>query len=835
MDDILNDFVAEATESVSQLDIIMLELENNPQNSDKIQEAFRVLHTLKGTSGFLGLNRLQTISHAAENLLGRMRDGAIEAQGEVINTLLITNDRLKMILTNIEKTGGEGDSDDQPILKTLHDLANPPQASEVSEKTKVDMPSVPVIGGENLADKNDAKAEVSPKPLPAIRIHVESLDNMVNLVTELVLVRNQLLSFSKSEVTPESNQVQQNCFNSINHLTSHLQEQIMKMRLQPISQAWTQVPRMVRDLCNTLGKKIELTQIGEETELDRQIIEMIKDPLVHMIRNSADHGVELPDDRVKAGKSPKGLITLKAYQEGNYVFVEVIDDGRGLDPEKLKEKILEKGLATASELSGLSAEDINAYIFAPGFSTASAVTNVSGRGVGMDVVKSNIEKLGGSITIFSTPGYGTRFRIKIPLTLSIISTLIVAHGPNRFAIPQANIVEVMRLKSATTKLRQLNNKPVVEYNNSLIPLYSLKEVLALEDVSEKYLVVIHSDTAIYALQVAEIHAIQEIVIKPLNKATNVHQYFSGATLLGDSSVALILSPSGFAPKSDNNHQIYVSPKIDRPDPKTLLLTFRCNDVLKAVPLALISRIDLLPRDALSKIGQQDVVVYDEKLVPLSYLAHIDDDQDSVSVLILNHHDRMVVLAISEILDVVISEIQVDIQRTDDKTLGSFLLKGQPISIIDCEAYLKETLVNWEDHSVEINSSRGRLLLVEDSNFFRNLMLPVLKIAGYEVVDFGCAKDALTFLEKDQDFDAIISDIFMPDMDGCAFVQELKSRGGFDRVPKIALTALDSDRDKERIYLAGFDSHVIKSDQQSFLHTLSHILKTHNANEALNDQ
>lgn len=436
MDDLLADFLAETNESLADLDVALVKLERVPDDQDTISLIFRLVHTIKGTCGFLGLARLERVAHAGEDVLGRVRDGKLAATPTIVSLVLAALDRIKHIVSALAVSGTEPAGNDQLLIDQLNAVADgraPTDQPEAEEEAQASG----VVAEPAAIEAVVAEATVANQ---TIRVTVDVLEDLMTLVSELVLTRNQLLQLARGqENSPLAVPLQR-----LSQITSDLQEGVMKTRMQPIGNAWNKLPRLVRELGRELDKQIELVMLGAETELDRQVLELIKDPLTHMIRNSADHGLEAPAQRRAAGKSETGRITLNAFHDGGHIVIEIGDDGRGLSVERIRAKVLANGLATEAELAAMNNNQIHSFIFRPGFSTAAEVTAVSGRGVGMDVVKTNIERIGGTVDLKSVAGQGTTFTIKIPLTLAIASALIVEASGERFAIPQISVVELVR-------------------------------------------------------------------------------------------------------------------------------------------------------------------------------------------------------------------------------------------------------------------------------------------------------------------------------------------------------------------------------------------------------
>ena len=583
LDELVKEFLVESYENLDQLDRDFIVLEQDPTNEEILARIFRTIHTIKGTCGFLGFEKLEKVSHVGENLLSRLRDGELVLNPEITSALLTMVDAVRQMLACIESTAQDGEDDYPELVATLtrlHDNESPADSSTASTETpdsadSLDPPEAADAPQPVSADPPQAAAETSPAPpaqsngRPAaktaatgeqppatsvsdstIRVDVRLLDKLMNLVGELVLTRNQVMQYTLSQQDTAFGATSQR----LNLITSELQEGVMKTRMQPIGNVWSKFPRVVRDLAVACGKRIRVEMEGKETELDKTIIEAIKDPLTHLVRNAADHGVEDPEVRMANGKPAEGCLRLHAYHEGGQVNIEISDDGGGIDPEKIKAKALEKGLIAQENAERMSDREVGNLIFLPGFSTAAQVTNVSGRGVGMDVVKTNIEKLGGTVDVQSVLGKGTTFKVKIPLTLAIIPALTVTSGGSRYAIPQINLLELVRLEGehAQASIERIQGAPVYRLRGNLLPLVFLNHELGLDPSSvedEQHIaniVVLQADDRQFGLVVDAINDTQEIVVKPLGKILKGLSAFAGATIMGDGRVALILDVLGLA-------------------------------------------------------------------------------------------------------------------------------------------------------------------------------------------------------------------------------------------------------------------------------------------------
>jgi two-component system chemotaxis sensor kinase CheA len=861
MDDLLAEFLTETNESLAELDLALVKLEQTPDDKGTLSLIFRLVHTIKGTCGFLGLPRLEHVAHAAENVLGRVRDGELAVSTGVITIVLSALDQIKSIVSSLGATGVEPAGDDLGLIEALNRVA----AGEA--------PLAPAGHGSiaEPADLHPADLH-APEPQPAdapasdgvaapqtIRVSVEVLEELMTLVGELVLTRNQLLQISRNQ----GNTAFSPPLERLSHIASDLQDGVMKTRMQPIGNAWNKLPRLVRELAKDTGKKITLDMQGQDTELDRQILELMRDPLTHMVRNSADHGLEMPDVRRAAGKSETGRITLSACHEGGHILIEVADDGRGLDVARIRAKVLSQGLATESELAVMSEAQIRHFIFRAGFSTAAAVTSISGRGVGMDVVRSNIERIGGAIELTSTLGKGTCFTIKIPLTLAIVSALIVQACGERFAIPQISVMELVRVGdaadtigdstsaggdggssssgSSNLAIEYIGPTAILRLRDRLLPLVSLGALLQMEGADSDgrvpaaaTVVVTAVGSGLLGIVVEEVFDTEEIVVKPVAPILRHVSMFSGNTILGDGSVIMILDPNGVArsagvsaSRDTRDVQEHVSTG-SRSDEQMSLLLFRAGGEanLRAVPLSLVARLEDIPRDRIETSSAGFVTQYRGKLMPLVAVegagapAEVDDTQP---ILVFAEGGRSMGLMVDTIVDVVHDRLRVELGSSTPGLLGTAVIAGQAADVLDTAFWLNRAWKDWLDDQPAPTAHKRRLLLVEDSDFFRHLLVPCLDTAGYDVTSAASAEEALKLREASLAFDAIVSDIEMPGMDGLDFARRVRSGGIWADLPMIALTGKTGHADVERGRAAGFTDYVAKSASAELLASLRECL------------
>jgi two-component system chemotaxis sensor kinase CheA len=878
MDDLLADFLTETTESLSELDVALVKLERAPDDAATLSLIFRLVHTIKGTCGFLGLPRLERVAHAGENVLGKLRDGALTATPDVVTQVLTALDRIKLIVAGLAATESEPPGDDSELIAALDRTVsgNPPAAAKapapppkaaapapapiavaaekpIAEPTPAPVeppqavpqaaepapPQAPEPAAPVHAEAAAAQSETTPAQ-QTIRVTVDVLEDLMTLVSELVLTRNQLLQLARTQ----ENSAFAVPLQRLSHITTDLQEGVMKTRMQPIGNAWNKLPRIVRDLAREMNKKIELVMNGAETELDRQVLELIKDPLTHMVRNSGDHGLETPAERRAAGKPDTGHITLNAFHEGGHIIIEIADDGRGLAVDRIKAKALANGLATEAELATMTDAQIHRFIFRAGFSTAAVVTAVSGRGVGMDVVKTNIERIGGSVDLKSVQGQGSTFTIKIPLTLAIVSALIVESGGERFAIPQISVVELVRAQRTHARrnsgndsmIEQINDTPVLRLRDRLLPLINLNELLRLGEASTEddaaHVVVAQVGASMLGIIVDRVFDTEEIVVKPVAPILRDITMFSGNTILGDGSVIMILDPNGIARATGIGASGESKARTDasatdtlRSNETTAMLLFRAgSDAPMAVPLGLVARLEDIPRDKIETSCGQPVTQYRGKLMPLVALDGVNHtDRTHQPVLVFTDRAHSMGLMVDEIVDVVEDKLEIELSGARPGLLGTAVIAGKSTDLIDTGYWLTQASQDWFHGSSRRERAQPRLLAVEDSDFFRQLLVPTLAAAGYQVTAASSAAEALRLREAGVMFDVIISDIEMPDMDGYDFARAVRAGGPWASLPMIALSAHADSSDVETGREAGFTDYVAKFERTALMDSLAQCL------------
>lgn len=932
MDDLLNEFLEETNESLTKLDQEFIELEKDPENIEIVGSIFRVMHTIKGTSGFLGFERLQKVAHAAENVMDKVRGKKIPVSSDMVSLILEAVDAIKSLVEGIENSGSEPEQDYTELAKRLNDFASSDGGTKAVATPKkvavnktpdldeaIDFDPIPADYAEKEAAKKktpDLDGEIDFEPIAAdyadskdieaaksqdleaalkgegavakisdegkkkaieagiktienndkkqgkvtvqqsVKVNLDVLENLMQLTGELVLTRNQILQLRRTVANNLGNDFS-NSVQRLSLITSELQEGILKTRMQPIETVWAKFPRIVRDLARDLGKKAELKMIGEQTEIDRQMIDAIRDPLTHMIRNAVDHGLEKTEERVAAGKNESGTVTLSAHHEGGHIVIKITDDGKGINVERVKKKAIENGLATEKEVAAMSERQIFQFIFKPGFSTAEKVTSVSGRGVGMDVVLTNIQKIGGSAEIDSAPGKGSEFSIKLPLTLAIMPVLTIMSAGEIYAIPQIRVSEIVRAEiprnkknnfkkdeSKLHKIETINDKPVLRLRGKIISLVSLSEVLGLRDKGdlgkENFIVICDIGSSIFGIMVDKVFQTEEIVVKPKSSLIKNLDVYSGSTILGDGSVILIIDPNGLLKQSgisiitkDKNEN-----KVDKifDEEEINFLMFKtASKTPKAIPLELISRLEEIDYSKAEVSGGSKVVQYRGGLMKL---ISIDEE---LAVPESGVHDTIVFadrghilgVIVSSIMDIVRQKMEIKSPSLKEGIIGSMVMEGLTTDVIDVSYYLSKNFTEWLGHA-ESNKTEGEMvaeaarkhvLLVDDSSFFRKFMRPVILAANYRVSTAEDGQEGLEILQKyGSEIDIVISDIDMPKMNGVEFVKAAKADHHISHIPFVALTSHEEDDFDQDIKDMGFEQLVTKSNRNKVVAMITEILK-----------
>ena len=761
MDDLIKEFVVESVENLDRLDSELVKLETDPSSQELLSSIFRTIHTIKGSCGFLGFSKLEKVAHAGESLLSLLRDGKLSLSPEFTSGLLSMVDAIRVMLGEIQTTEQDGTETYPELIETLIKLQSQGQAPRSKAAADVPLPKETSKKRQGDSPKENPAKSVTPASVPAesvpaqakaaapgspeasipstaapdesqaaqhpteesrsknaasetIRVDVRLLDRLMNLVGELVLTRNQITQFSARQSDANLLGPSQ----QLNLLTSELQEEVMRTRMQPISNVFDKFPRVVRDVAMAQGKQVLIEMEGKSTELDRSLLEAIKDPLTHIVRNSVDHGIESPEKRVARGKRAEGHLKLRACHEGGQVLVEISDDGAGIDTARVKSKAIERGVISAQQAGQMSEAEILNLIFLPGFSTAEKITNLSGRGVGMDVVKTNIDRVNGTVDLQSNFGKGTTIRIKIPLTLAIVRAVIIQSNGKRFAIPQVNIQELVRLDAerVRTEIESVHGVPVYRMRGRLLPLIYLSEELKLRtqpgsqaDPNDEAIniVVLQANDHPFGLVVNEINDSEEIVVKPLSKQLRGIKTFAGATIMGDGKVALILDVVGLAQTAnvfseardealaEKTAEVLAGETQNQAEKQTFLLFAGPDDSRMAIPLSTVARLEEFPAKNVEKSGDEWVVQYRGKILPLLRLDVVLEERrervrharktvevDPLQVLVCHDEGRTLGIVVDRILDIVEDRAEIKSPATREGILFAVVINERVTELID---------------------------------------------------------------------------------------------------------------------------------------------------------
>lgn len=868
LDDILlNDpemveaFVAEANEHLESIEDDFLALERQKDNPEQAQldKVFRAIHSVKGAAGFLGLSKMSKLAHVMEALLTKMRSGKILPETEYIDSLLAGVDLLSTMLKDISK------SNDVNITLVHDQIITLTEQEATSLRPKPRNEEKKAEEGEEEALSHQGKSlDISN----TVRISIDILDKLMVQAGELVLIRNQhMLSIDEADATSRS------IAHRLDLITSELQETIISTRMQPVGKVLDKFPRVVRDLSKALNKQINLTITGSNAELDKTILESLTDPLTHIIRNSCGHGIETPEERVRAGKPKTGYISISAYHEAGRVNIKITDDGRGIDVHKIRKKVLEKGLKTEADLEQMTHQDLLHLVFLPGFSTMDKADDVSGRGVGMDVVKTSIEKLGGSFDFESAAGVGTTILLRLPLTLAIIPSLIVASGAYLYAIPQVSLVELVSLydEEILSRIERADDQEIYRLRGRLLPIVRLSEILARpklftrEDRSEiaethyrkaKELVraqkeggalqindslnfvVLKVGNNHYGLIIDQIVGTEEIVVKPLHPAIKSLGIYSGATIMGNGKTALILDVGGIARHAGitlADRIMEEREKEFRTEELQTVLLFKSGPKEQfALSLPLIRRIEPFMIKNIEQIGNREYLTVDgvsTQIIRLHNVLNVTPvvEQEKMYLILPRHLKRPIGILMSGFIDVVDTNVKLDeTSYQEEGLLGTAIINDTMTLFIDIYRMVEKFAPgsgikkDFVFDRGKAEKKRPKILLLEDVAFFRQLIKGYLEDEGYEVKAVQNGQVGLDSIEAES-FDLIVSDLEMPIMDGWDFMQNVRNSLKISDVPAIALTSLDTDDAKVRAVKTGYNYYEVKLDRESFLRTVANAL------------
>lgn len=826
--DLPQEFYSEVNESVERISQGLLKIEGTEVNKETIDSIYRDIHSIKGAVQLFGLQVAGTLAHAMENSLEGIRSSSAATfmEGHV-STLLLCLDLIGQTIQmpNSPEMAREADFM-VTLLKPFSENA-PVVAAPVLEVVK----AAPLVAA--------APSETAEKGDSTIRVQVSLLDRLMTLMGEMVLVRNQVLQYSNKCEDLEFLNLSQ----KLDVVTSELQEETMKTRMQPIGNILSKFQRVVRDLSGSLNKKINLNLIGVETELDKSLIEAVKDPLMHIVRNACDHGIETPEDRLNTGKSENGTITIKAYHEGGQVIVDITDDGKGLSREKLLKKAIDKGIVNPDKAQDMKDRDVQALIFAPGFSTAEKVTNVSGRGVGMDVVKSNIERIGGLVEISSQEGSGTRITLKIPLTLAIVPAMIIRSNEDRYAIPQVKLVELVRVERKSIEL--LQGQAVYRLRGNILPLLNLKEILSVSEAENEEeesfnIVVLNSENHLFGMIVDEILDTADIVVKPLARFLKPISIYSGATVLGDGRVAFILDILGIAQKhlgtrgqsAERSHSDKYNSQSNELELREYVLVGISSTTKHAIPLSVVNRMEEFKTSSIEYSGVQRVVRYRGAILKIVNLNEVLGypqtwaQTELTQIIVVKIEDQTFGIEVDQIIDVLSTRDYFDESvSTHDAISGNLVTQNEIIVVVDVEKIYEMTQTKKKEVLTSISGTGRKILLVEDTESIRNKVCQDLEEQGFEVTTAFDGMEGLKKLAENKcNFDLIISDIEMPRMNGYEFAKKVRTIDRMREIPIIAFTTKNTAADLEVAKKAGFTSFLEKAKVKVLPLLISECLK-----------
>lgn len=840
--DIYTGFVEETSEQLQDVEDLILNMEHSLGNDDHINVIFRIMHNIKGAAGCFAFENLTRIAHLAESLLGQLKDGKRSASQELTDSLLEVVDIIKQMFA---------DDDDQVVgnEKVIRQLQMLVDSSDRRTEAHLDEPSTK---GSDQADEAAPQTTVmtpastvasakKKEPLQqSIRLPVMVLDELLELIGEVVLGRNQLLKGNRD------NPVFSGLSNSITKLHRH----VIQTRMQPVGTVFQRYNRMMRDLSLQTDKKIALTIEGDEIELDRTLLEKLSDPLTHLLRNAADHGLETTDERIAAGKPTEGNISLRAYLETGQIIIEVQDDGKGMDENRILAKAFDMGLVTTEQVSTFSREEILGLVFLPGFSTKDQANELSGRGVGMDVVKTNLESLGFSLEITSKPGKGTCFSARMPQTQaivnsSVISALIIGHSGYQIAIPETAVSEMFTLtkEQLKTELSTVNGQQIIRFRGSSMPLLSLSGSLSSATEAQPgrrgrgLFIMIQFKKSVFAIQIDEILGTEEIVVKRLPQLLKSRRLFEGATILSGGAVAMILNINGlveqsglrFEQQSIRNLQSIAEKSLAEESNEVLLLQL-ANQEQVALPLDLVAGIHKISHQDIQRLGHQEYAQINGRNLQLVRLDQFLDctaiePRDSYFIVETQQESPVGILGCRLTGHINFSDASALSEAAEEGILGYFYWENKLITLLDLHGLRQARQVT---ESVKIEDSllhSCRLLLVEDTLFYRHFLLKFFQALGFhQIISVSNGIEALeTISAETENYDLIISDIEMPVMGGLELAATLKSDPKYRDIPLLALTGLNQESDRQKALEAGFDKFELKLNKKNILSSVEGLL------------
>ena len=931
-EEVLQLFVEESREHLAGIEDDLLAMESmDGLDEDLVNRVFRTLHTIKGGAGFFDLINLQNLAHSMENLLDLIRKDELDTTKYIVSSLLAGADTVASMVDNLDASNDYDISEhlavfdgilkgetapeaaapaasDEPAASAAEDQAvveeEPAEAEPVAEEVspvaeqevaapepqaEVSAPVAPAAKAVAETTKPDAAAKAAPAKAAAsssgdqsIRVHLSLLDRLMELAGELVLTRNALIQ----SVETGDPALLQPAAKKVDAITSQLQRAIMSTRMQTIDIVFSKFRRIVRDLSGQLGKQINLEILGEDVELDKTIIEALGDPLTHLVRNSIDHGLETPAQRKAAGKPPFGQLRLHAFHEAGQVVIEVSDNGAGIDPQRIAAKAIEKGMVSEEEIARMSEKDIVRLIFQPGFSTAEEVTDISGRGVGMDVVRQNLAKVGGVADIESVLGSGTTIRVKLPLTLAIIPSVLVGISTENFAIPQVNVVEMVGLAPDEIKgrVQHVGGVAMLRLRGELLPLIELSDFFGITQTyhdnetgnlsserrdrladrrendkpeeavanargglerrenaeSSVNIVIVAAGAFKYGIRVDELHESAEIVVKPLGRHFRGSNEFSGATILGDGTVALILDVDGVrmlsgaseSQQAESDMRTRETEETRDVDSCSILIIQHAEDEVYAVPLQLVARIERFSTSDLQDVGDRKAISYRGGILPLISLEGIISSQSldvggtEFYVIVYTVGNEEIGLMASDIRDIVDYKDTID-NRTHKRAgiAGSMIVNGEILQFLDLYGILELDDPEWTEHLIGgAEETDLTVLLVEDSPFFQSQMKKEIEAAGFIVLTADDGLLGLDMLSSHPEISMVLTDIEMPNMDGLEMVRAIKAKPEYASLPLVAVTSLAGAAAEQKGLDAGVDEYQIKLDREQLVDVCRRLAK-----------
>lgn len=863
-DEIKQLFIDESLEGLQRSERLLLDAEEGRTRPDLVDVLFRDFHTIKGTSALLGYDRIASLGHAAEDLMSRLRDKSIDARPHHFARMVEVIDTLRMMIESIRDANTEGTAEVEPLVKLLREdlergndapaeapapkATAPAPAPTAPTPVPAPAPTVPTAQPVVAAPPPAPKPAFDPLPADAspahadeekqkhdaadgtVRVNVGVLDKLMNLMGELVLARNQMIQ----TVRGLRDQSAQGAAQRLSIVTSDLQEQIMKTRMQPVARVFEKIPRQVRDLCQQTGKRVNAEIDGTTTEIDKALVEAIRDPVMHIIRNAIDHGMEPPDERVLKGKPPVGKVSVRAVHEGSTVSIDIKDDGRGIDPVRVKAIAVKKGVITQAEADGMGDREAINLIFRPGFSTAEKVTSISGRGVGMDVVRTHVERSGGQVELESTLGKGTTIRLKMPLTLAIIPALLVKEAGQRFAIPQSNLLELVYLDDDDSKkaIEYVRGAPIYRLRGEILPLVRLAPLLRKPQAPTAdgvNIVVVAIGQRRYGLVVESIQDTEEIVIKPLSSQLKRLGCYAGATVLGDGNVALILDVSGIATMAGIDVSANAATRDARAttslvDGQQSMLVFKAgDDAACAVPVSMVARLETIDRTKIEVVGGNEVLQYrghimpvlrPENVLPIGQGAPSDD---GLQRMIVFDFGTPVGLAVNSIVDVTDVETSKAAKSELPHVMGSSVCFGRTTLLVDVFGLVRQLAPNALEAAKEKSLRRPRVLLADEVDAIRASLAGWLRSSGVDVIELSsdaAVKELRS--EHGREVDALIASL-----DGSARGLELVRTARLEQPTlPIVCTAREADRHSESARAAGALTVVKRLEREAVLEALT---------------